>query len=321
MGVIESMIVKIKNFQLSKLLAPVLLVAMLLFFGIQYPIFLSGLSILNLLRQLSIMVIAAMGMSIIILMGSIDVSVGATLTFSGTIAALTVPLVGWPAIFLGIITGSLIGMTNGFIATMMKIPTFLSTIAMMGILNGSSALILKGSPYNISSKSYLAITKGTLVDNISNVILISILVILLTILLLKKTKFGRNIYLIGGNEYVSRYCGINVVAIQILAFTIHGTLAGLAGSLQASMLEAACPFMGDTYTLSIIAVVVMGGIPLSGGRGGALGTVLGAILITVLASGLNFMGVTPEVRDVAMGFLIILGASTTLDRSREISIK
>jgi ribose transport system permease protein len=217
--------------------------------------------------------------------------------------------------------GAAIGFSNGLIATRLKIPTFLSTIAMMGILNGASALILKGSPFNIASKSYLAVTKGTLIGSMSNIIPISIFIILITILILKKTSFGRNLYLIGGDEYVSQYSGINVVAVQILAFAIHGTLTGLAGSLQASMLEAACPFMGDPYTLSIIAVVVMGGIPLSGGRGGALGTFLGAILITVLASGLNFMGVTPEVRDVAMGILIILGASSSLDRSREASIK
>jgi ribose transport system permease protein len=312
---------KMKNLPISKLLTPALLIAMLLFFGIQYPTFLSGPSMMNLLRQMSVRVVAAMGMSMIILMGSIDVSVGATMTFSATIAAMTVPFLGWASIFVGIFVGASIGFSNGLIATRLKIPTFLSTIAMMGILNGASALILKGSPYNIASKSYLAITKGTLIGNLSNITLISILVILLTVLILKKTKFGRSLYLIGGDAYVARYSGINVVAVQILAFTVHGTFTGLAGSLQASMLEAACPFMGDPYTLSIIAVVVMGGIPLSGGKGGALGTVLGAILITVLASGLNFMGVTPEVRDVAMGVLIILGASTTLDRSREASIK
>jgi ribose transport system permease protein len=321
MGVVESMPRKTRNIPLSKLLTPALLIAMLLFFGIQYPTFLAGSSIMNLLRQMSIRVIAAMGMSMIILMGSIDVSVGATLTFSGTIAALSIPLLGWSAIFLGIITGSVIGLSNGFIATRLKIPTFLSTIAVMGILNGASALILKGSPFNITSKVYLDITKGHLIPNVSNIIPISISVILITIFILRKTMFGRSLYLIGGDAYVSQYAGINVPLVQILAFTIHGTFAGLAGSLQASVLEAACPFMGDPYTLSVIAVVVMGGIPLSGGKGGALGTVLGTVLITILASGMNFMGVTPEVRDVAMGFLIILGASTTQDRSREISIK
>lgn len=316
-----SMPSKMKSLPLSELLTPAILIVLLLFFGIQYPIFLSGPSIINLLQQMSILVIAAMGMSMIILMGSIDVSVGATLTFSGTIAVLTVPFFGWASIFFGIFTGAAIGFSNGLIATKLKIPTFLSTIAMMGILNGASALILKGSPFNIDSKSYLAITKGTLINNMPNIIPISILVVLLTILILKKTEFGRSLYLVGGDEYVSQYSGINVVAVQTLAFVVHGALIGLAGSLQASMLEAACPFMGDTYTLSIIAVVVMGGIPLSGGKGGALGTVLGASLITVLNSGLNFMGVTPEVRDVAMGILIILGAFSTLDRSRGVSIK
>ena len=120
---------------------------------------------------------------------------------------------------------------------------------------------------------------------------------------------------------MSQYSGIGVIRVQVLAFVIHGSLVGLAGALQASLLEAACPFVGDALTLPVIAVVVMGGIPLSGGRGGALGTVLGAVLITVLASGMNFMGITPEVKNIAMGALIILGAVSTLDRSRATSVK
>jgi len=310
-----------KKSLLLKFWAPVLLVLLLLFFGFQYHSFLSGASLNNLLRQMAILLIASMGMSIVILMGSIDVSVGAALTFSGTIAALTCPIFGWASIFVGILAGGVVGFSNGVIATRLKVPSFLSTIAMMGILNGASTLILKGSPLNIDSNAYLAITKGTLIGNVSNITLIPIPIIILTVLLLKKTTFGRSLYAIGGNKYVAYYSGIKVVGIQVLAFTISGLFVGLAGSLQASLLKAACPFMGDSLTLSVIAVVVMGGIPLSGGRGGALGTVLGAALITVLASGMNFMGVTPEVRSIAMGILIILGAVSTLDRSRATSVK
>ena len=313
--------ISLKKGLLSRYWTPALLVALVLFFGLQYHTFLSAASLNNLLRQMAILLIASMGMSMLILMGSIDVSVGATLTFSGTIAALACPIFGWASIFVGVLAGGFIGFSNGVIATKLKVPTFLSTIAMMGILNGASALILKGSPLNIDSNTYLAITKGTLIGNVSNITLIPIPIILLTLLLLKKTTFGRSLYAIGGNEYVSQYSGLKVIGIQVLAFTIHGSLVGLAGSLKTSLLEAACPFMGDPLTLSVIAVVVMGGIPLSGGRGGALGTVLGAALITVLASGMNFMGVTPEVRSIAMGILIILGAVSTLDRSRATSVK
>ena len=257
----------------------------------------------------------------LIVMGSIDVSAGAGMTFCATIAALASPLLGWGAVFVGMLAGILIGVSNGLIATRMKIPTFLSTIAMMGILNGASAFIMKGSPLNINSDSFLAITKGSLIGNVSNLTLIPIPIIILAVFLLKKTAFGRELYAIGGNEYVSHYSGVKVVGAQILAFAIHGSLVGLAGSMQASSLEAASPFMGDIYTLSLIAVVVMGGTPLSGGKGGALGTVLGAALITVLSSGMNFMGVTPEVRSIAMGVLIIIGAVSTKDNVREVPIK
>jgi ribose transport system permease protein len=305
-----------KRLELSTVLTPALLVLLLLVFGVQYPKFLTGANIINLLRRMSIMTIASMGMSMVILMGSIDVSVGANLTISGVVVAMAAPTLGWSAVFLGILTGSFMGFCNGVLATRLKIPTFLSTIAVMGILNGISSLMLKGSPFNITSVHCLAISKGQLIPGIQNIILIAGAVVLFTIFILRRTAFGRSLYLIGGEEYVAHYSGVNVPATQILAFTLHGTLVGLAGCLQAFDLEAAVPFMGDPYTLSVIAVVVMGGIPLWGGRGGALGTVMGVMLITVLISGMLFMGLKPEIRDVAMGVLIILGATVTAERSR-----
>ncbi len=313
---------KLNNKKLSKYWTPILLVILILFFGIQYPVFLSITNLSNLLKQMSIMLIASMGMSMIIIMGSIDISVGATMTFSGVITAMTVPTLGFGALFVGILVGAAIGLANGFLATLLKIPTFLSTIAMMGILNGASVLILKGSPLNIESPSFLALGKGSFLFGIPNVIVIPLIIVLLTIVFLKNTSFGRYLYAIGSNEYVSEYSGINVMKVQIITFTIHGGLIGLAGAMQSSLLEAACPYMGDSYTLSVIAVVVMGGIALSGGRGSAVGTVLGAVLITVLISGLNFMGVTPEIRNVAMGVLIIFGALVSnTGRPKSITVK
>lgn len=313
---------KSKNLIIAKLWTPILLVILLLIFGIQYPTFLSANNIGNLLTQMTIMLIAAMGMSMILIMGSIDVSVGATLTFSGVISAMMVPVFGGFGIIFGILVGAAIGLSNGLIATLLRIPTFLSTIAMMLILNGVSVLLLKGSPLNIDCEAFMAVAKGHLIGNIPNTITIPIIVVIFTVLLLKKTGFGRSLYAIGNNEYVAQYSGINVIGTQILAFTIHGALVGLAGGLQASILEAACPYMGDTYTLSVIAIVVMGGISLSGGKGGPIGTVLGAVLITVLISGLNFMGVTPEIRDVAMGILVIFGALTSsFGRPRNQTVK
>ncbi len=298
----------LKGQKFARYWTPVLIVVMFLFFGIQFPSFVSGSNISNLLKQMSIMLIASMGMSMVVIMGSIDISVGATLTFSGAIAAMAVPVFGWGALIIGILVGAGIGFSNGLIANILKIPTFLSTIAMMGILNGISVLLLKGSPMNINSDLFISIAKGSFLGNIPNIITIPIILVILVVLFLRYTTFGRALYAIGSNEYVSEYSGINVVKTQIITFTIHGGLVGLAGTLQASLLEAACPYMGDTYTLPIIAVVVMGGIALSGGRGTPIGTVMGAVLITVLISGLNFMGVSPEVRNVAMGILIILGA-------------
>ena len=311
-----------RKFPLSKLWTPLLLVVLFLIFGLQYPTFLSAKNFNNLLVQMAILLIASMGMSMVVLMGSIDVSVGATITITAVASAMASSALGGASIIVGMIVGALVGLINGFLATFLKIPTFLSTIAMMGILNGTAVLMLKGSPYNVSSESFLAVARGSFLDGISNLITIPIIVVLITLLITKKTVLGRMIYAIGNNEYVCHYSGISVVKIQTLVFMIHGSLVGLAGALDASMLEAACPYTGDTYTLPVIAIVVMGGIPLSGGRGGPIGTVLGAMLVTVLISGLNFMGVTPEFRNVAMGALIIAGAlMSNVGRPKMIAVK
>ncbi len=311
-----------KNEKIAKYWTPILLIILLLFFGIQFPTFLSFTNIQNLLKQMSILLIAGMGMSMIIIMGSIDISVGACITFTGAITAMVTPHLGVWAIFIGILVGAGVGFLNGFLATLLKIPTFLSTIAMMMILNGVSVLLLKGSPFNIDSEPFLLVSKGNTVFGMPNIVFIPLIIVIFTIFFLRNTTFGRSLYAIGSNEYVAEYSGINVVKMQIVTFAIHGSFIGLAGALQASLLEAGCPYMGDTYTLSTVAVVVMGGIALSGGRGTPIGTLLGAVLITVLISGLNFMGVTPEIRNVAMGVLIIFGALVSnMGRPKSLIVK
>ncbi|WP_259459503.1 ABC transporter permease [Mesotoga sp. HF07.pep.5.2.highcov] len=139
-----------RKFPLSKLWTPLLLVVLFLIFGLQYPTFLSAKNFNNLLVQMAILLIASMGMSMVVLMGSIDVSVGATITITAVASAMASSALGGASIIVGMIVGALVGLINGFLATFLKIPTFLSTIAMMGILNGTAVLMLKGSPYNVS---------------------------------------------------------------------------------------------------------------------------------------------------------------------------
>ncbi|MDK2945138.1 MAG: ribose transport system permease protein, partial [Mesotoga sp.] len=180
-----------RKFPLSKLWTPLLLVVLFLIFGLQYPTFLSAKNFNNLLVQMAILLIASMGMSMVVLMGSIDVSVGATITITAVASAMASSALGGASIIVGMIVGALVGLINGFLATFLKIPTFLSTIAMMGILNGTAVLMLKGSPYNVSSESFLAVARGSFLDGISNLITIPIIVVLITLLITKKTVLGR----------------------------------------------------------------------------------------------------------------------------------
>ncbi|MEA2016579.1 MAG: ABC transporter permease, partial [Actinomycetota bacterium] len=183
-----------RKFSMSRLWTPILIVVLLLIFEIQFPNFLSATNISNLLTHMTILLTASMGMSLIILMGSIDVSVGATLSITAMAAAMTSSIFGGASIIVGILVGTLVGIINGFLATFLKIPTFLSTIAMMGILNGVTVLILKGSPYNITSDSFIAISKGSFLFGISNLITIPIIVVIVALLITKRTVLGRIIY-------------------------------------------------------------------------------------------------------------------------------
>lgn len=314
-----------KSIKLKKALLQYLPIILLIFvsgiIGILYPNFFSIKNLFNLLRQMSFLMIVSMGMTFVILMGSIDASVGATVTFSGVIAALFSPILGGFAILSGIIAGTLIGIINGFIVVKAKVPSFLATLALMGALDGGALLLMNSSPINIQNESFLNLANGTLLLNIPNIEIIPIVIIGLAYLVITKTPFGRSIYAIGGNVKATFYSGIKVHQIQIIVFTISGAFAGLAGCLQASMFEAAVPYMGDNLLMNSIAAVIIGGTQLSGGVGGPLKTVFGVILIAVISNSMNFIGFEPATRQIVTGVIMIFAVSLNIDRAKMAYVK
>jgi len=282
------------------------------------PAFLTTKNIINVLRQISINAILAIGVTYVILTGGIDLSLGSIVAITGVLAATfahpeTYPLI--IPILIGIISGLLIGVFNGLIITRFNVAPFIVTLGMMTIARGGALVISKGRPVSNLSDSFNFIGGGDLFG-IPLPILILVLVFLLSYFTLEKTKFGRYVYAVGGNEEAARASGISINKIKMAAYSICAGLAGLAGIIQASRITTGQPNIGSFYELNAIAAVVIGGTSLSGGIGSVAGTILGALIIGVINNGLDLLNVSSYYQQIVKG-LIIIGA-VILDREKRL---
>lgn len=272
----------------------------------------------NVMRQISVNICIATGMTLVVLTAGIDLSVGSVLALSGAITAgllrngLEFPsanlYVGFTilgAVLAGLLVGALLGIFNGWTITKFKVPPFVATLAVLTIARGLTMLWTKGFPISGLGASFSYIGTGWFLG-IPLPVWISGMVVLLAVLITKKTRFGRYIFAIGGNENASRLSGIPINRIKIAVYTIAGALAAIGGIIVTSRLDSAQPNAGITYELDAIAAVVIGGTSLSGGKGSIMGTVLGAIIIGVLNNGLVLLNVSPFWQQVVKGFVILL---------------
>lgn len=263
-------------------------------------------NISNVLRQISVNMILASGMTIVIIVGGIDLSVGAILAFSSFIMADIMKNYGiFPAITAGLAVGAVLGLINGLIIARRKSMAFVITLGTMTVWRSFTAIYSGGLPVsdfplgfqNIASDYFLFIPIP---------FWIAILAVLLTMVLLQKTKFGKYVYAIGSNTTAARNCGVNINLIVMFSYIICGFLAALAGIVLTSRLDAAQVQGGLGYEMDAIAAVVIGGTSLSGGRGNILGTLAGALLMGILRNGLNLMNVSSNWQQTVMGIVIIV---------------
>lgn len=272
----------------------------------------------NVMRQISVNVCISVGMTLVILTGGIDLSVGSVLALSGAIAAgllkegIEVPsanlYIGFTILgitIVGLLIGSMIGWFNGFVVTKFKVPPFVATLAVLTIARGLTMLWTKGFPISSLGESFTWIGTGWLLG-IPVPVWISGIIVLIAIILTGKTKFGRYIYAIGGNESAATLSGINVRKVKIAVYSIAGGLAAAGGLLVTARLDAAQPNAGLGYELDSIAAVVIGGTSLSGGKGSVMGTVLGAVIIGILNNGLVLLNVSPFWQQVVKGCVILM---------------
>jgi ribose transport system permease protein len=255
---------------------------------------------------------------LVVLMAGIDLSVGSVLALCGAITAglfkmgIEVPsqnlYVGFTllgASLAGILAGALLGFFNGFVITRFKVPSFVATLAMLTVARGLTMLWTKGSPISGLGEQFAYMGTGWFIG-VPVPVWISAIVVVLAVFLSDKTKLGRYIYAIGGNENASLLSGININKVKVIVYTIAGALAAVGGLMVTSRLDSAQPNAGTGYELDSIAAVVIGGTSLSGGKGSIWGTVLGAIIIGVLNNGLVLLNVSPFWQQVVKGFVILL---------------
>ncbi len=276
----------------------------------------------NVMRQISVNVCISMGMTLVILTGGIDLSVGSILAFSGAFAAgllkngIEIPalnlFIGFTfvgALVAGIAAGSALGTINGLAITRFKVPPFVATLAMLTMARGLTMLWTGGFPITGLGETFAFIGTGWFAGIPMPVWITAVLVILMVVLT-RRTPFGRPIYAIGGNEEAAFLSGIRVDRIKTRVYILAGALSAVGGLIVTSRLDSAQPNAGMGFELDSIAAVVIGGTSLSGGKGSVLGTVQGALIIGVLNNSLVLLNVSPFWQQVIKGLVILLAVIT-----------
>ena len=278
----------------------------------------------NILLQISVNLCLSIGMTLVILTGGIDLSVGAMLALAGAVAAgllkngLTLKALGlvlkftpFGAMVAGIAVGFALGLFNGIAITRFKLPPFVATLGMLSIGRGLTMLWTGGFPITDLGARFGFIGAGFWLG-IPMAVWISAALVAIFYVVSQRTTLGRYIYAVGGNETATAYSGVDVDRVKLWVYALCGALAGVAGLIVTARLDAADPKAGLGYELDSIAAVVIGGISLSGGRGSIFGTVLGCLIIGVLNNGLFLLDVSPFWQQVVKGFVII--AAVALDK-------
>jgi ribose transport system permease protein len=297
--------------------AVAILLLLVLAFFIATPDFLTLRNLLNILRQYSVPAILAVGQTVVIVSAGIDLSVAATAALSGSLMGVAFAHWGWPeplALLLGLGAGFGVGAVNGFVITRWRVPDFIATLGTLAAVRGVALLVTDGLPVPDYTRAVEGRTipgsVGTLgSDSALGVPLIVVVAVVSAVagwFVLMRTKLGRSAYAIGGNREAARVSGIRVDRAKRRIYVISGLMASVAGMMLAGRLASANALMADGMELQSIAAVVIGGTNLFGGEGGVGGTMIGILIIGVLANGLNILGVADFWQRVVNGLIIVI---------------
>ena len=311
-----------------RLLAFASLIVLVAAFSVASPNFMQMSNVLAILQATSVNGVLAIAATLVIITGGIDLSVGTLMTFCAVIAGVVLTYWGMPlplGIVGAILAGAFCGLCSGTFVAKLKVPPFIATLGMMLILKGLSLVISGTRPiYFNETPGFTEISRGSIIGMVipsvpvPNGVLILFLVAIIVSFVLTRTALGRYTFALGSNEEAVRLSGVNTDRWKIAVYTLSGAICGVAGLLIASRLNSAQPALGQGYELDAIAAVVIGGTSLSGGRGTILGTLIGALIMSVLLNGLRIMSVAQEWQTVVTGSIIILAVYIDMLRRRRL---
>ncbi|MGH3641165.1 MAG: ABC transporter permease [Mycobacterium sp.] len=295
------------------------LAALVFYFGIRQPAFLGTQNLTVLGAQAGPLLLISLGASFVILMGSIDLSVGGLAGLTAALGAIAMrdhDLGPVAVIVMALAVGVLAGLFNALLSTYLRLPSFIATLASGSIFTGIALNLLQGRAVRVENDDFGLLANGRLVPGVPNALLLAMVAWAVLVFAHARTRFGRYVVAIGAGERVVTLSGIRVRAYKTGVFILSSGFAALAGVFLLSRLGSATPTIGDGYLLDVVAAIVVGGTALTGGAGGVQRTLLGVALITILSNGLNISGVSSFTQEIVKGVVIILAVLTTVDREK-----
>ncbi|MBI1940833.1 MAG: ABC transporter permease [Acidobacteria bacterium] len=293
-------------------------VALFIALSIFSPYFLTVQNLSSVARQTAVINIIALGMTLIMISGGIDLSVGSVMAFAGICGTMLlqggVPLL--PSLLGAIMAGAAWGLLNSALITLLRVSPFIATLGTMGAARGLTLVITNGMPVVSLPDSFGRLGDGNLFGVVPIPLAILVLLALVTGFILKYTRLGRYAYAVGSNVEAARYAGVPIRRYLLAVYIFSGSLTGLAGMIESSRLMTGQPTAGQGYELSVIAAVVIGGGSLSGGEGTVTGTIAGAFLMGLISNGSNLLGVSPFWQQVLIGSVIVLAVAVDELRKR-----
>lgn len=296
------------------------IITLILFYvilGILNPKFMSTFNMKTILIKSSILAALSTGMVYVLLIGSIDLSIGGIISCSAVFCAVLLPKFGYYVYFLVMIFGLVVGLFNGILVAKGKIPSFVATLGTCSICLSIAYVVSGGKPVSISNK--MNCYRDFAVDEflgIPNIVFISLFFILIAWFILRFSVFGKYIYSVGNDEKVVLLSGVNVEFVRIKAFIVNGIFAAIGGILLFGRMASGTPTIGNNYLLPTIAAAVVGGTSLTGGSGNVGGVIVGALIITLINNGMNVIGVNPFIQGIVMGIILIIFVAINLDRRK-----
>jgi ribose transport system permease protein len=305
---------------IQRLLPFLTLIALFVALSIASPNFLTAINLSSVIRQTAVINVMALGMTMIIVAGGIDLSVGSVLAFGGLIGTMALEK-GMPiplGVFIGILAGMFWGFVNGTLITRLRINPFIVTLGTLGIVRGITLIVSNGLPVHNIPPGFSYLGEGTMAG-VPFVLWILLICAVAVHFVLEHTKLGRYAFAIGSNVDAAYYAGVPVAAVTVAVYAAGGMLTGLAGMIEASRLMTGQPTAGQGYELQAIAAVVIGGGSLRGGEGTVVGTLIGAFIMGLLSNGSDLLGISPYLQQAIIGAVIILAVTVDEMRKRKIT--